>query len=737
MANKSLYLATTMLAAFPFSANAQTYNAGLSSAWFSQIGLTSAVETSAAGGSGMLIALVDTGVNPSATTLKGGISALSSCVMTLYACKNSYVDDNGHGTAVASIMAGSTTSGGMMSGVAPSASILAVKALNSVGNGSFTDVNTGIRAAANAGAKVINLSLTFSPDANTIAAINYAASKGAYIVYAGGNSGTSMFGSPSTALTTAAKNQLVFAGSVGANNVKNSWSNSPGTGYQSMWLMAPGESIVAPGINNTNSAWSGTSMAAPIVSGSIALLTNTWPILGTNGTAIKLLATTATDLGAKGVDATYGNGLINLSAAFQPVGGLTVNTGGKTYSVVSLTPSILSGGALGSLPAISAQLANYPAFDGFARNFSVNLSGLLATKSSTTGAQVLASARTPTVKATTSRFADGSSLTFATEDAPRLLGGAAIQSGLGNDSNDKAISPWMATFVQADGTIYSAGYGFSPEIGFASALWGGDTRISQQAANMDVSNALLGLAQGGMYGAYGISLGPDSRFAVSFSSTSVMQKSEFVSNDWTSSKAMAIGAGYTTKLSQFWLAGFTVGMLNENDGLLGSTYDSSSLISLGDHHQSMSIGTSHAFNLSAQTSLLLDGALVKVSGATAGGLITDVSTLYARSYGVSLMSHGVFDNDDTLTASIKKPLRIVSGTANVATMTVDSAGLPVNGNAKVSMVPSGSQTDISIAYSTMITEGIKAGAAVTYSRDAQNIVGQNDVGGMVNIGLKF
>ena len=733
---KSLLLASTLFVSVASVAQADNYNYGYSASWMNQIGVTSAVETAAGGGSGYTVAIIDTGINANSLTVKGGVSTASKCVMTLYACTNGVTDDNGHGTAVASILAGSTNSGAIMAGVAPKATILSIKALNAAGNGSFTDVNTGIRTAADAGAKVINLSLTFSPDAATVAAINYATSKGAYVVYAGGNSGTNMFGNLNAGFSAASKNQLVFAGSVGANNVKNSWSNAPGAGYAGNWLMAPGESIVAPGLNNVNYYWSGTSMAAPVVSGAIALLANTWPILQTNGTAVKLLAATATDLGVKGVDSTYGQGLINVTAAFQPVGGLTVSAGGKTYSVTSLTPAMLTGGALGSLSAITSQLANYTAFDSYARNFSVNLSSMAAVKSSTTGAQVAASAATPTVKATSTRFADGSSLNMLSSESPSLNTRSIGVSGRDSEQTDNS---WMMTWSQADGSVLSMGKGFSPAMGFASALWGSDNAAVQMSSQMDASNALMGFAQGGTFASYGMAVSADSRVAFSFTSTEVMKSSQGIGSgtDWATSKANAAGAGYVTKVNSFWKVGVTVGMLNEEAGLLGTNYDKNSLLSLGDSHQSMSIGTTHSFNLTDKTTLMVDGALVRVSGAQANGLVSDVSTLYARSYGVSLMSNDVFQENDSVTASIKKPLRIVSGTASVVTSGVDAGGNPVAGTTKVGLTPSGSQTDISLGYSVGFDNGGKLGAAATYSNDAQNIAGEKDFGGMVSYSLKF
>ena len=89
----------------------------------------------------------------------------------------------------------------------------------------------GITKAVNAGAQVINLSLTYTPTQSVVNAINYAASKGVIIVYAGGNSAMALNGGTNSGgFTPAALKRLVFVGSVNSQNVLSSFSNTPGGG---------------------------------------------------------------------------------------------------------------------------------------------------------------------------------------------------------------------------------------------------------------------------------------------------------------------------------------------------------------------------------------------------------------------------------------------------------------------------------------------------------------------------
>jgi len=105
-------------------------------------------------------------------------------------------------------------------------------------------------------------------------------------------------------------------------------------------------------------------MAAPQASGAVALLEAAWPILYTKGTASSVLFRTATDLGATGVDATYGNGLMNLDLAFRPIGAMyVIGADGSQILISSLTNEMIAGGALGDFATVSSELTAYTAFD--------------------------------------------------------------------------------------------------------------------------------------------------------------------------------------------------------------------------------------------------------------------------------------------------------------------------------------------------------------------------------------
>ena len=135
----------------------------------------------------------------------------------------------------------------------------------------------------------------------------------------------------------------IVVGSVDLNNQISSFSNRAGV-TKDHYLVAPGESIRTAGLNGGQNYYTGTSFAAPIVAGAMALMIQKWPNLKGKDVA-QILFDTAQDLGAVGVDDIYGHGLIDLYAAFSPIGALGIpsSTSGGMVSAnkVSITLSLI------------------------------------------------------------------------------------------------------------------------------------------------------------------------------------------------------------------------------------------------------------------------------------------------------------------------------------------------------------------------------------------------------------
>lgn len=719
--------------------------------WLTQIGLTDNIASAAKWGKNIKLGVVDTGIDASSSFFTAGqvSKKLSSCAALTFSCSNGFYDDHGHGTAVASIAAGSkifqsesnyggysVTANSIMS-VAPSANIIAQKVLNASGSGYSTDVANGIIKAANAGASVINVSITYLNSQDIVSSINYAASKGAYIVWAGGNSNANLLSNVDTSgLSDAALNRLVFAGSVNASNERSSFSNTPGSGnlnasssstsYAQRWLMAPGENILAaynPSYPDAWGYWSGTSMSAPILSGSLVLLQATWPILKTSATAIQLLTETATDLGDAGVDEVYGSGLINLTKAFQPVGELTVKSAqNQTLLVDDLTGTLLTSGALGKLSKIKSKLANYTAFDDYQRNFKVNLSGLIQSNASAATLNPLTtSTRT---KAKKIKLTDGSTLTALTSTP------ASDVDHLGEFGYNSAVEnqhqPLYIAFDSKDGSAFSIGNHYATQYAYASVFFNNQnfSELSSALASQTFSQ----LAENGRMFNYATQLSENLRLALAWND----QRSQDVStNNIFDTNTTLFKTGLNYQYSDNIEAGFSLSLLNEKNGLLGSQMSENSALGFNANNKSVGLDFSLGIQLDQRSTLLIEKGFSMTKSADGNGLISKTSDLYAQSFGMSFIRQQVFTQDDALKISIKQPLSITAGRASMVTASVDDQGYAVYNNESIDISPSGKETHFMLSYEKNLTPTELVRFETTYSKDLFNV--QGDHGANVNL----
>lgn len=243
------------------------------------IGAITASATYAVNGTGVKVAVIDTGVDYAHPDLGGCLGAACKVISGYDYVNddNDPHDDNGHGTHVA----GTIAANGTLKGVAPGATLLAYKVLDSFGYGYNSDVIAALERAVLDGAKVANLSLggAGTPDDPGSEAVDNATAAGMLSVVAAGNTGAyQSIGSPGTART---------ALTVGATDKTWNIAYFSSRGYVvdgDAYLMKP--EIVAPGLDIRSTVptsgahgdpsrykyLSGTSMATPHVAGAVALL---------------------------------------------------------------------------------------------------------------------------------------------------------------------------------------------------------------------------------------------------------------------------------------------------------------------------------------------------------------------------------------------------------------------------------------------------------------------------------
>ncbi|MEY4874825.1 MAG: hypothetical protein RJB41_1527 [Actinomycetota bacterium] len=256
-------------------------------------------------GAGITVAVIDSGSGPH-PDLDANLDAGRTMFGSIDSVGVLDIDNAGHGSHVAGIIAAVADNAIGGSGVAPQSRILPIRVLDAQGSGDSKDVSKAVRFAVDSGAKVINLSLGGSTESTSLtAAIQYATDRNVLVVAAAGNGGAD-----SPPKWPGASDLTIAVTAVDRNNSVTSFDQRG----DYIDLAAPGASILSTASNDYK-IQSGTSMAAAFVTGAAALLFAAQPSI-TAAQVRDILQRTATDIGAPGRDTTFGYGLINLVAAF-------------------------------------------------------------------------------------------------------------------------------------------------------------------------------------------------------------------------------------------------------------------------------------------------------------------------------------------------------------------------------------------------------------------------------------
>ncbi|MEU7042740.1 S8 family serine peptidase [Streptomyces varsoviensis] len=254
-------------------------------------------------GAGVTVAVVDTGADtehvPALTgqvkagpDVAGSGSAEGDCV--------------GHGTFLAGIVAGRQLKGVRMAGVAPEARVLAIRATDKQGATTPDLLAKGVRAATDAGARVIDVPLgTDSASADLKAAVSAAQAKGALVVAAADPSGSGKGPSYPAELPG-----VMAVSSVGPGGAPPQRSGQ-GAGASTPELSAPGVSVAGPGPGGAGQfTGGGDGVASAFVAGAAALVASYHPRL-TGPEIARRLDATANGTGAAAPDPVFGWGTVD------------------------------------------------------------------------------------------------------------------------------------------------------------------------------------------------------------------------------------------------------------------------------------------------------------------------------------------------------------------------------------------------------------------------------------------
>lgn len=282
---------------------------------WSKIRLSQGLNLARKGGAGMIVAVIDTGIDLAHPAFAGRLvegDQMWDFVGNDAVPQEVYVDSKskgyGHGTSVAGIVAQ----------VAPNVKIMPLRVLGPNGAGNTDNVIAAINWAVTHGADVINLSLGTKYLASLSSEINWATWKGVLVACSAGNTGDTnvTFPANSSGYSSYWGDLTLGVASSNLNDVKSSFST-----YGDVEMTAIGENVFTPAPGNRVAKWSGTSMASPMVAGGLALALAErwypWESLLSLGRTMSSTADNIDKLNSKHLKGSLGFGRLNLERFLQ------------------------------------------------------------------------------------------------------------------------------------------------------------------------------------------------------------------------------------------------------------------------------------------------------------------------------------------------------------------------------------------------------------------------------------
>ncbi len=707
-------------------------------------------------GTGAIIGIVDTGIDLNQPEFTGRILTGGCIISSVNACSslNDQVGgdlatfDGGqstHGTHVAGIAAGSVV------GLATSAQILPVKVCASFAN-SCNGVDEGLLWASQHGANVINVSIG-GPILNDsdVDIFRQTVANGSLIVVSAGNSGTRVPAGgflAGGALADGVRGSMIVVGATGHGGVGGhgdaaSFSQVPSTrceihGAQrycmrDYFVAAPGENIWST-VGNGAAAGSdhgylsGTSMAAPYVTGVAAVIKGRWPFL-TSAQIADIIFSTADDIGAPGVDPVYGRGAVDITAAMSvspggPAPAMLPRSAGNAGQVQSLVGALnprasLVSGPLSVAVRNSSVLQSAIVIDGYGRDFAANFGGstynpgfnldyLVTTGFNTSFSPFAFSQATPIGNFTASGYAVDTT-------TPALLSGEFRTS----DKHKYDVQDFHLATTVAPGVALELGYNARMAGNFNSY----DAVTSQAYDGLFISasgvnSPYVSFADGGNYIGTTVDLADDLHLRVAQASMAprnedfevpvfslLEQTTRGTQSSFDRRAADASMVAMNWDFASWGGLGVTASQTSERNGLLGGM--ASGALTLANSADTTALGITGRVGFG-------DGWVTTVSyseGMTslnlkADSIFTGADTLRSRSYGLAIAKHGLFDKGDSLGLAVSRPVQIYAGSLNISAATgIDADRNLVISNEKVSLVSGTPETDVEMGYVTTFFDG--------------------------------
>lgn len=652
-------------------------------------------------GKGITIAVIDTGSDLDHIDLSPNLSTSND--FNFVNDSATPEDDNGHGTHVAGIAAAPRNGFGIH-GVAYDSKILSLKVLNAIGNGSFADVEDAINYAASSGTRVINLSLSAPSDVHVSllpsirnSLIN-TTSQNILIAAATGNDGLASpnapaaFASDSSVNNSSKQGILLAVGAVDSNNNLALFSNGC-QGISNYCLVAPGVSIISTYPGNFLATSSGTSMATPIVSGSAAILMEMHPSLSAEDVG-QILLTTATDLGASGVDDIFGHGLVNLDAATKPVGSSSIPSEKGSFALSG--SSLNLGAAFGD--ALKSSGAYLGIADSYNRDFYIDLASASNINRSNFNADRAYSKFARDMLIETHKLAEGSEFSYnytPTADNEYDTSAASAYSEATPENPLDDSETFRAAFTQLyKNNKFGAYYNIPADQAFGIGAF-----IDSSAGYINESSAMnpyMAFSDNGssFTSSTKISKLVDLRFATFNGVDEVTDENV---RGFASELTIDNKKGLKTSL-QF-------GLLNEENTFLGSSTSGAFATDEELSTWFSNIGASYQYSSNVELFGSMSGGISNPKAAEAS-ILQDYSSLYSSSFTMGAKWDNFSSERDSLRFAISQPLRIESGSADLTTISSQNIdGSFEFAKNSLNLTPTGREIDLELDYKIELTRG--------------------------------
>lgn len=674
-------------------------------------------------GSGVTVAVIDSGIAANNPEFAGRISSASADVVS----SRGITDEGGHGTAVSSVLLGARNDVGTH-GVAFGATLLALRT-DTVGSctgtqGECTHSDSAIAHALDLavqnGAKIANLSLGGdAPNPALRAAMQRATQAGMVLVISAGNDSAA---NPDpfamiAADSAIARNQIIIAGAFDSAQAMASFSNRAGSGA-TWYLTALGSRVRSIDETGASFLYSGTSFAAPHVAGALALLAEAFPNLSAQQLT-QLLLESADDLGAAGIDATFGRGGLNVGRAFAPRG--TTSLAGSAIPLTLGADAVTLSPAMGDAAQTGLGAVMLDSFD---RAYVVDLaSGVRPARPALT---LSASLAQPPRFASLARGQAMAGLSFASSpigigvipENQAQLRVARGQSGFVAGQLNPRTSVAFG-FGQSGASLAGQLAGRS-EPAFLIARGGGDAlgfeRRSDSAASMRHQLGAWGLTIAGEAGDALVRTGDRRRF---------FERSPY----------SVVGVAADRRFGNLRLAaGLT--LLDEQQTVLGGRFGpvfgaaGGAETLFADLRADWAVGNGWSLGGSARQGW---------TRLAAGGIATGNARLVSQAFAMDLQKAGLFAAEDRFALRVAQPLRVASGGIGL-NLPVDydyATGAVSYADRRLNLAPNGREVDVEASYGWALFGG-RFETNLYWRRDPGNIATfPNDMGGALRWRIGF